>query len=57
MSATDPILQVAGLGKRFGGFVALADIELEVARGERPDLHSAGISLGAVHSPFTIDEG
>ena len=35
MSATDPILQVAGLGKRFGGFVALADIELEVARGER----------------------
>jgi branched-chain amino acid transport system ATP-binding protein len=35
MSSTDPILQVSGLGKRFGGFVALADIELEVARGER----------------------
>ena len=34
MSAA-PILQVAGLGKRFGGFVALADIELEVAPGER----------------------
>lgn len=30
-----PILQVSGLGKRFGGFVALADIELEVAEGER----------------------
>jgi branched-chain amino acid transport system ATP-binding protein len=29
------ILTVAGLGKRFGGFVALADIELEVAQGER----------------------
>jgi len=29
------ILQVSGLGKRFGGFVALADIELDVARGER----------------------
>jgi branched-chain amino acid transport system ATP-binding protein len=34
MSAA-PILQVSGLGKRFGGFVALADIELEVGRGER----------------------
>jgi branched-chain amino acid transport system ATP-binding protein len=34
MSAA-PILQVSGLGKRFGGFVALADIELDVARGER----------------------
>ena len=30
-----PILQVSGLGKRFGGFVALADLELEVAPGER----------------------
>jgi branched-chain amino acid transport system ATP-binding protein len=30
-----PILQVSGLSKRFGGFVALADIELEVGRGER----------------------
>jgi branched-chain amino acid transport system ATP-binding protein len=29
------ILQVSGLSKRFGGFVALADIELEVGRGER----------------------
>ncbi len=34
MSAA-PILQVAGLGKRFGGFVALADLELEVSPGER----------------------
>ncbi|MGE0222564.1 MAG: ABC transporter ATP-binding protein [Acetobacteraceae bacterium] len=31
----DAILRVSGLGKRFGGFVALADIELEVERGER----------------------
>jgi branched-chain amino acid transport system ATP-binding protein len=30
-----PLLRASGLGKRFGGFVALADIELEVARGER----------------------
>ena len=30
-----PILQVSGLGKRFGGFIALADIELHVASGER----------------------
>ena len=29
----------------------------QVARGERPDRHSAGITLGAVHRPFTIDEG
>jgi branched-chain amino acid transport system ATP-binding protein len=34
MSAA-PILQVSGLGKRFGGFVALADIELEIGHGER----------------------
>jgi branched-chain amino acid transport system ATP-binding protein len=34
MSAA-PILQVSGLGKRFGGFVALADIEMEIGRGER----------------------
>jgi branched-chain amino acid transport system ATP-binding protein len=32
------ILQVSDLGKRFGGFVALADIELEVGRGERMGL-------------------
>jgi branched-chain amino acid transport system ATP-binding protein len=38
MSAAEPILQVSGLGKRFGGFVALADVELEVGRGERVGL-------------------
>jgi branched-chain amino acid transport system ATP-binding protein len=38
MSAAEPILQVSGLGKRFGGFVALADLELDVARGERVGL-------------------
>jgi branched-chain amino acid transport system ATP-binding protein len=32
---TTSLLTVAGLGKRFGGFVALSDIELEVAEGER----------------------
>ncbi len=32
---TDALLTVFGLGKRFGGFVALADIELEVKKGER----------------------
>jgi branched-chain amino acid transport system ATP-binding protein len=32
---TEAILKVSRLGKRFGGFVALADIDLEVARGER----------------------
>jgi branched-chain amino acid transport system ATP-binding protein len=29
------LLQVAGLGKRFGGFVALESIDLEVQQGER----------------------
>ena len=29
------LLQVAGLGKRFGGFVALDGIDLDVAEGER----------------------
>jgi branched-chain amino acid transport system ATP-binding protein len=30
-----PILQIAGVGKRFGGFVALDGVNFEVARGER----------------------
>src|ERR1700674_389441 len=30
-----PLLSVNGLGKRFGGFVALDNIELSVATGER----------------------
>ncbi|MGA2432769.1 MAG: HoxN/HupN/NixA family nickel/cobalt transporter [Acidimicrobiales bacterium] len=33
-----------------------AAFKAQVARGERPNLHSAGIELGAVHAPFTIDE-
>ena len=32
---SDQLLTVAGLGKRFGGFVALADVDLRVAPGER----------------------
>lgn len=32
---SDPLLSVAGLGKRFGGFVALEGIELAVQEGER----------------------
>ncbi len=30
-----PLLAVTGLGKRFGGFVALSDVNLEVAAGQR----------------------
>ena len=26
------------------------------ARGETPDRHAAGQTLGAIHAPFTIDE-
>jgi branched-chain amino acid transport system ATP-binding protein len=33
-----PLLEVAGLGKRFGGFVALDGIDLSVSRGERVGL-------------------
>jgi branched-chain amino acid transport system ATP-binding protein len=33
-----PLLEVAGLGKRFGGFVALDGIDLSVGRGERVGL-------------------
>jgi len=33
-----PLLQVAGMGKRFGGFVALDGIDLAVERGERVGL-------------------
>jgi branched-chain amino acid transport system ATP-binding protein len=32
---TAPLLQIAGVGKRFGGFVALDGIDLNVAPGER----------------------
>ncbi|HVY14076.1 MAG TPA: ABC transporter ATP-binding protein [Rhodopila sp.] len=32
---TDTILNATGLGKRFGGFVALANIDLSIDRGER----------------------
>jgi branched-chain amino acid transport system ATP-binding protein len=32
---SDALLTVVGLGKRFGGFVALADVELTVVQGER----------------------
>jgi branched-chain amino acid transport system ATP-binding protein len=32
---TAPLLQIDGLGKRFGGFVALSDIALDVQKGER----------------------
>jgi branched-chain amino acid transport system ATP-binding protein len=33
-----PLLEVTGLGKRFGGFVALDGINLDVAQGERVGL-------------------
>ena len=32
---SEMLLKISGLGKRFGGFVALADVQLEVAEGER----------------------
>ena len=32
------LLEVNGVGKRFGGFIALADIELAVQQGERVGL-------------------
>jgi branched-chain amino acid transport system ATP-binding protein len=32
---SNALLEVTGLGKRFGGFVALSDVELQVAKGER----------------------
>ena len=33
-----------------------AAVRAQAARGQRPDLHSAGLTLGEVHRPFTIDE-
>jgi branched-chain amino acid transport system ATP-binding protein len=38
MDMAAPLLQVEGLGKRFGGFVALDGIHLSVAEGERVGL-------------------
>jgi branched-chain amino acid transport system ATP-binding protein len=34
-TTASPILAISGLGKRFGGFVALESIDLTIARGER----------------------
>ena len=39
-----PILAVTGLGKRFGGFVALENIDLTVSTGER-----LGLIAGSNH--------
>lgn len=33
-----------------------AALTAQTERGESPDLHSAGLTLGQVHAPFTIDE-
>ena len=35
---TEPLLQVTGLGKRFGGFIALDAVDLVIAPGERVGL-------------------
>jgi branched-chain amino acid transport system ATP-binding protein len=35
---TAPLLEISGLGKRFGGFVALDGIDLAVGEGERTGL-------------------
>jgi branched-chain amino acid transport system ATP-binding protein len=35
---SEPLLQVRGLGKRFGGFVALSGVDLSLARSERVGL-------------------
>ena len=37
-TADGPLLAVSGLGKRFGGFVALENIDLTIAEGERVGL-------------------
>src|SRR5256885_7982665 len=37
-TAAGPLLAVSGLGKRFGGFVALENIDLTIATGERVGL-------------------
>ena len=33
--ATDSVLRVRGLGRRFGGVVAVSDVDLDLAPGER----------------------
>ena len=33
-----------------------AAFKAQQARGESPDAHAAGITLGGIHAPFTIDE-
>ena len=54
------VIWVASLGIwRFGKVESRwekAAVAAQTARGETPDLHSAGTELGGVHAPFTIDE-
>jgi len=35
MSAAGPLLQIKGVSKHFGGFAALSDVSIDIARGER----------------------
>ncbi|HTZ35196.1 MAG TPA: ATP-binding cassette domain-containing protein, partial [Stellaceae bacterium] len=35
LPAGEPLLEAKGLGKRFGGFIALDGIDLAIAKGER----------------------
>jgi hypothetical protein len=33
-----------------------AALSAQLARGETPNEHSAGLTLGGIHAPFTIDD-
>ncbi len=50
---TEPLLQITNVGKRFGGFVALDGINLDVAPGERLGLigpnGSGKVDAGQLH--------
>jgi len=63
-AAAQTLLRVDGLGKRFGGFVALENISLAVLAGERLGLSTGAVSMlltemqewGAVKKAWVVGE-
>ena len=59
---SEPLLRVRGVGKRFGGFVALADVDIDLAPGERlgligPNGSGKSTFVNCISGDFAQHEG